>query len=32
MSTADEVYWDPYDHTLVRDPYPIYKRMPKGAN
>ncbi|UGQ11875.1 cytochrome P450 [Yinghuangia sp. ASG 101] len=31
MTTADAVYWDPYDHALVQDPYPIYKRLREEA-
>lgn len=28
MSTPDnEVQWDPYDTTLVADPYPVYRRL-----
>jgi cytochrome P450 len=27
VSTAGDVYFDPYDHQLVVDPYPMYKRM-----
>ncbi|QFG21296.1 cytochrome P450 [Actinomadura sp. WMMB 499] len=27
MNTADDLYWDPYDAALARDPYPIFNRM-----
>jgi cytochrome P450 len=27
VSTAGDVYFDPYDHQLVVDPYPMYRRM-----
>lgn len=27
MTTAEPVYWDPFDAALARDPYPLYARM-----
>lgn len=27
MSTVAELYWDPYDAALARDPFPIFNRM-----
>ncbi|MFD0689655.1 cytochrome P450 [Actinomadura fibrosa] len=27
MNAADELYWDPYDHSFVVDPYPLFNRM-----
>lgn len=24
---ADEIYWDPYDATIARNPYPVFARM-----
>ena len=31
MSTAEELYWDPYDPALARDPYPLFNRMREEA-
>ncbi|XVQ15811.1 cytochrome P450 [Spirillospora sp. CA-255316] len=31
MSKDDELYWDPYDPTLVLNPYPIFRRMREEA-
>ncbi|GAA2443925.1 cytochrome P450 [Actinomadura vinacea] len=31
MSTVDELYWDPYDPSLVLNPYPIFQRMREEA-
>ena len=27
MSTSDELYWDPFDHSLHWDPHPVWRRM-----
>ena len=27
MSTATEIYYDPYDFEIDTDPYPVWKRM-----
>lgn len=27
MTTAPELYWDPYDEVIDDDPYPVWKRM-----
>lgn len=31
MSTVAELYWDPYDAALARDPYPIFNRLREEA-
>ncbi|MFA1546269.1 cytochrome P450 [Actinomadura chokoriensis] len=31
MSTDSTVYWDPYDPALVKDPYPVYRRLREEA-
>lgn len=31
MTTADTLYWDPYDPALAQDPYPVYKRVREEA-
>ena len=27
MTTATEIYWDPFDDVIDDDPYPVWKRM-----
>lgn len=27
MSSANPVYWDPFDQEIARDPYPVYRRL-----
>ncbi|KPM52307.1 cytochrome [Frankia sp. CcI49] len=31
MSTDSAVHWDPYDPSLVSDPYPVYRRLREEA-
>jgi cytochrome P450 len=31
VSTSDELYWDPFDHSLHWDPHPVWRRMREEA-